>query len=137
MGLFSLITISRPYQKVMAYEKRSAHSHPHADAECSLDGHEYVETEHHRQRKQREGGERRGRREDAIRVFPAFHDPMLHGRRCQQPDGDHDQDEASAGGQAQRNMQVGKSFLEHAIELESEQHLRAKDQEARLVEGVF
>jgi hypothetical protein len=34
-------------------------------------------------------------------------------------------------------MQVGKSFLKHAVELESEQHLRATDQQARLVEGVF
>jgi hypothetical protein len=34
-------------------------------------------------------------------------------------------------------MQVDKNFLEHAVELESKQHLRAKDQEARLVEGVF
>ena len=34
----------------------NVHSHPRADAECSLDGHEDVETERHRQRKQREGG---------------------------------------------------------------------------------
>jgi hypothetical protein len=119
------------------YEKRSDHSHPRTDAECSLDGHEDVKTERHRQRKQREGGERRGRRKDTLRVFPAFHDGVLHGKRYQQPDGDHDHDEASAGDQAQRNMQVDKNFLEHAVELESEQHLRAKDQEARLVEDVF
>lgn len=74
---------------------------------------------------------------DTIRVFPAFHGAVLHGRRYQQPGGDHDQDEASRSDQAQGKMQVGKSFLEHAVELESEQHLRAKDQDARLVEGVL
>jgi hypothetical protein len=48
-------------------------------------------------------------------------DAVLHGWRYQQPDGDHDQDEASAGDQAQGKMQVIKSFLKHAVELESEQ----------------
>jgi hypothetical protein len=65
------------------YEKRSAHSQPRADAECSLDGHEDVETKCHSQGKQREAGERCGRREDTIRVLPAFHDAVLHGRRYQ------------------------------------------------------
>jgi hypothetical protein len=72
-----------------------------------------------------------------IRVFPAFHDAVVHRWRYQQPDGDHDQDEVSAGDQAQGKMQVGKSSLEHAVELESEQTCAPKEQRARLVEGLF
>ena len=93
---------------------------------------EAVETD--RQRKQREGGVRRGRREGKSSPHSTI-------RCCME--GATSNPMAimivTRPAQAIRRSATCRSnhFLELAVELESEQHLRAKDQEARLVEGVF
>jgi hypothetical protein len=70
---------------------------------------------------------------NAIAVFAAFDNPVLHGRSNQNCYCKPHEKLSEAGEKPRRLSQVSEGLLKNAVQLKSEKHLRSQNQEAGLV----
>ena len=88
-------------------------------------------------RQQRHSGEDAGDAMDTNGVLAILHDPVLHGWRDQQPDCHRHQHLPRTVHVARCEGQVGKFFLENAIELEAKKNLGSQHQEPSFIQGCL